>query len=137
VELEKVSLNLTPAEVGQIDVLVAQGLYASRTDVIRSGIRRVIEAHQATVDRVTLGSTGMGFIVATRGELEKARAKRERLRFFVIGVLKLDNAITPELADAAIAQIHILGTLRGPAAVLKVLEDRVHRSLPSIGDLAG
>lgn len=131
------SLNLTPAELGQIDVLVAQGLYASRTDVIRNGIRRVIEANQATVDRVTLGSTGMGFIVATKSELEKARAKHERLRFFVIGVLKLENAITPELADAAIAQIHILGTLRGPAAVLKVLDDRVHRSLPSIGDLTG
>ena len=131
------SLNLTPAELGQIDVLVAQGLYASRTDVIRQGIRRVIDAHQATVDRVTLGSTGMGYIIATRGELEKARAKHERLRFFVIGVLRLENGITPELADAAIAQIHILGALRAPKPVVKVLGDRVRHSLPSISELGG
>ena len=47
-ETEKVCVNLPAAELGKIDVLVAEGLYASRTDVIRSGIRSVLETHDET-----------------------------------------------------------------------------------------
>lgn len=134
-ELEKVSLNLTPAELGQIDVLVARGLYASRTDVIRSGIRQVLDEHRAAVDRVTQGSTGFGFLVVTQRELEAARKRGERLRMFVVGVMRIEDGVTPALADAAIDRIHILGALRGPEKVIARLGDRVVRGLP--GTLGG
>jgi len=130
-DLEKVSLNLTPAELGQIDLLVAQGLFASRTDVIRSGIHRVLDAHQATVERVVQGSTGLGFMVVTREELERARRRKERLRMFVIGVLRIDETVTPDLADAAIEHIYVLGALRASGPVTKRLGDRVVRGLPA------
>lgn len=35
-ETEKVCVNLSAAELGTIDVLVAQGLYTSRSDLIRA-----------------------------------------------------------------------------------------------------
>ena len=130
-ELEKVSLNLTPAELGQIDVLVARGLYASRTDVLRSGIRLVLDEHREAVDRVTQGSTGLGYMVVTQRELEAARKRGERVRMFVVGVLRIEETVTPALADAAIERIYILGALRAPEKVIARLGDRVVRGLPS------
>ena len=46
---------------------------------------------------------------------------------FVVGVLRVQNSITPELADATIERIRIFGALRGPDAVLARIEDRVVR----------
>ena len=36
---EKITINLGPVDLGQIDLLVAEGFYANRTDFIRSAIR--------------------------------------------------------------------------------------------------
>ena len=130
-ELEKVCVNITPAELGQIDVLVARGLYASRTDVIRSGIRLVLEQHEATVTRVTQGSTGLGFMTVGREDLEKSRELGERQRMFVIGVLRLEPSITPDLADATIERIHIVGSLKASKEVVDRLGPRIVHGLPT------
>ena len=132
-ELEKVCVNITPAELGQIDVLVARGLYASRTDVIRSGIRLVLEQHQETVTRVTNGSTGLGYMTVDRDELERARQRGERQRMFVIGVLRLDPAIDADLADTTIERIHIVGSLKAPKEVVERLGPRIVHGLPGGG----
>ncbi len=39
---EKITINLGPVDLGQIDLLVAEGFYANRTDFIRSAIRAQI-----------------------------------------------------------------------------------------------
>src|SRR5947209_18661411 len=56
VETEKVCVNLPAAELGKIDVLVAEGLYARRPDVLRNGIRLVIDDHPAPVQRLAPGA---------------------------------------------------------------------------------
>src|SRR4051795_3133287 len=81
VETEKVCVNLPAAELGKIDVLVAEGLYASRTDVIRSGIRAMLETHDETVQRV-VHSARIGYQLLTRGELDVARTHGNRLSLF-------------------------------------------------------
>lgn len=129
-ELEKVCLNVTPAELGQIDLLVARGLFASRTDLIRSGIRAVLTEHEQTLTRVAQGSTGLGYLIVTRDDLERSREQGERQKMFVIGVLRLDSDISPELADETIERIHILGSLRAPKEVIERLRDRIVRDLP-------
>ena len=125
-------VNITPAELGQIDVLVARGLFASRTDVIRSGIRLVLQQHEATVTRVTQGSTGLGFLAVDREDLQKSLELGERQRMFVIGVLRIDPSITPELADATIEKIHIVGSLKAPKEVVDRLGSRIVHGLPTI-----
>ena len=126
-DTEKVCVNLPAAELGKIDVLVAQGLYSSRTDLIRNGLRRIIEENMDVVERVTMGSTGIGYMICTRAELLGARKESKKLKFFVVGVLRFEKSITPDLADETIGQVQIFGSLKGPQEVLDRIEDRVVR----------
>jgi Arc/MetJ-type ribon-helix-helix transcriptional regulator len=127
VETEKVCVNLPAAELGKIDVLVAEGLFASRTDVIRNGIRLVIAHHEDTIQRATMADSRIGYQLLTKTELTAARALNRRLSIFVIGVLRIQGSVTPELADEAIERIRIFGAVRGPAEVLERIDDRIIR----------
>ena len=126
-ETEKVCVNLPAAELGKIDVLVAEGLFASRTDLIRNGIRSILETHDEAVRRVARTEARIGYQLLMKSELENARSLRQPLSLFVVGVLRIQGSVTPELADAAVEKIRIFGTIRGPAAVLARIEDRVIR----------
>jgi Arc/MetJ-type ribon-helix-helix transcriptional regulator len=126
-ETEKVCVNLPAAELGKIDVLVAEGLFASRTDVIRNGIRLVIDHHDDAIQRATLADTRIGYQLLTKTELMAARQLRRRVSTVVIGVLRIQGSVTPELADETIERIRIFGAVRGPAEVLERIDDRIIR----------
>ena len=126
-ETEKVCVNLPAAELGKIDVLVAEGLFASRTDVIRNGLRLVFDTHADTVHRVTHTGAWIGYQLLPEAELLAARASKRRLSLFVVGLLRIQGSITPELADQTIERIRIFGTVRGPAEVLERINDRIIR----------
>ena len=127
-ETEKVCVNLPAAELGKIDVLVAEGLVASRTDVLRSGIRLVLDNHDDAVQRRTgFPDARIGYQLLMRSELETARTAHKRLSMFVVGVLRIQGSVTPDLADATIERIRIFGAVRGPDEVLKRIEDRIIR----------
>lgn len=127
-ETEKVCVNLPAAELGKIDVLVAQGLYSSRSDVIRAGIRRMLDEHGEVVKVVTDGAR-IGYQLLSRSELEMARRAGTRLSLFVMGVLRIQASVTPELAEETIEQIRIFGSVKGPDAVLDRLEQKIHRGV--------
>jgi Arc/MetJ-type ribon-helix-helix transcriptional regulator len=118
---------LPAAELGKIDVLVAEGLFASRTDLIRSGIRSILDVHEEAVNRVALRDARIGYQLLMRSELEAARNSRRPLAIFVVGVLRFQSSVTPDLADAAIEKIRIFGAVRGPDDVLRRIEDRIIR----------
>jgi Arc/MetJ-type ribon-helix-helix transcriptional regulator len=126
-ETEKVCVNLPAAELGKIDVLVAEGLFASRTDVIRNGIRLVLDHHEDTIQRASLTDARIGYQLLTKTELSAARALHRRLQIVVIGVLRIQGSVTPDLADETIDRIRIFGAVRGPAEVLSRIEDRIIR----------
>ena len=128
-ETEKVCVNLSAAELGAIDVLVAKGLFTTRSDVIRAGVREVMQQHQVTLTRVSETATTIGLIWLLKRDLEKAVREGKRLRFFVVGILRIDKSITPDLADQAIEHIQVLGSLRASPEVLERLEDRISRNL--------
>ena len=128
-ETEKVCVNLSAAELGTIDVLVAQGLYTSRSDLIRAGVRAVTEQHEPALHRATEAATCIGVMLLGRPELERAVQQGKRLRIFVVGILRIDNRVTADLADAAIEHVQVLGSLRAPQDVLDRLADRTSRSL--------
>ena len=126
-ETEKVCVNLPAAELGKMDVLIAEGLFASRTDVIRSGIRSVLESHDETVRRVARTDARIGYQLMMRSELEAARLQRQKIRVFVVGVLRIQSTVTPDLADETIEKIRIFGSVKGPADVLARIDDRIIR----------
>ncbi|MEM0370892.1 MAG: hypothetical protein QXE80_09380, partial [Pyrobaculum sp.] len=96
---EKITINLSVVDLGRIDLLVDEGFYASRSDFIRTAIRKQLEHHapalEQTVSRklMVVGVTGLN-----RAELERRRAKGERLSVRVVGMLQIADDVTPELA---------------------------------------
>ena len=130
-ETEKVCVNLSGAELGTMDVLVAQGLYTSRSDVIRAGLRRIVADHEPTVKKVTTDQATVGLMVVGRRELERLRDAGKRTRIFTVGILRLDPGISAALADETIEQIRIIGSLRAPDEVVERLGDRIVRGLPA------
>jgi Arc/MetJ-type ribon-helix-helix transcriptional regulator len=123
-ETEKVCINLAAAELGKIDVLVAQGLFASRTDLIREGIRALLRENEDAVRDVEGTFPRIGYQLVTRGELEGAKAANRRLQITAVGVLRFAPGITPDLADETIEQVRVFGSIRGPKAVLERLASR-------------
>lgn len=128
-ETEKVCVNMSASELGTMDVLVAQGLYTSRSDVIRAGVRAVTEQHKPALQRATQTATTIGLMMLGRRDLEKAVHEGKRLQVFVVGILRIESAVTADLADEAIEHIQVLGSLRAPQPVVDRLGDRISRNL--------
>jgi Arc/MetJ-type ribon-helix-helix transcriptional regulator len=126
VDTEKITINLGYVDLGRIDLLVEEGFYTNRTDFIRSAIRQQLlhqaQAVDAVIERRTLD---IGLRVFTREDLEAARASGEVLHIKVVGLARLADDVTPELADAAIASINVLGALQASPEVTAVLRDRI------------
>ena len=54
---EKITINIGCVDLGQIDLLVQEGFYNNRTDLIRTAIRNQIAAHQDVVRQVVSRKT--------------------------------------------------------------------------------
>ena len=46
---EKITINVGYVDLGQIDLLVQEGFYANRTDLIRTAIRNQLATHSEAV----------------------------------------------------------------------------------------
>ena len=125
-ESEKITINLGHVDLGHIDLLVQEGLYANRTDLIRTAIRNQVDRH-AEVTRQSLArkSLDLGLRHYGRAELEAALAAGTRLEIRVLGLASIALDVTPELARAAIARVTVLGTLQAAPAVRAALADRI------------
>lgn len=129
-DAEKITVNLTPVDLGKIDVLVGQGMFASRTDMIRAAIRRELSLHDDVVAQtVTRNAYMVGVEVHGRRDLERRRERGERIRAKVVGLVKFGSDVTPELADDVFEHIQVLGALRGPKDVLDRLAPKIDRGL--------
>ena len=50
-ETEKITINLSVVDLGKIDLLVEEGFYSNRTDLIRTAIRNQLERHADAVEQ--------------------------------------------------------------------------------------
>ncbi|NIV38426.1 MAG: CopG family transcriptional regulator, partial [Anaerolineae bacterium] len=48
-DTEKITINLSVVDLGHVDLLVEQGLYSSRSDLIRTAIRNQLSTHGEVV----------------------------------------------------------------------------------------
>ena len=127
---EKITINMEPVDLGKIDLLVEQGLYSNRTDLIRTAIRNQIERHDTTIqDVIVRKSWVLGVEVLTRKDLEKWIAKGERRSARYIGMLALGSDITPDLALEAFDSVDIRGVFRAPERVKEALIRREEERL--------
>jgi len=124
-DTEKITINLGYVDLGHIDLLVQDGFYSNRTDFIRTAIRNQIERQaDATKQSVARKSLDLGLRHFSRADLEAARAAGQRLDIRVLGLASIAADVTPELAQATIGSISVLGALQASAAVKAALADR-------------
>ena len=123
---EKVTINLGYVDLGHIDLLVREGFYSNRTDLIRTAIRNQLERHAAAVDRsVTRQSLDLGLRHYSRADLEAVLAAGEKLRIHVLGLATIAPDVTPELARQTVNSLVVLGAWHASAAVKAALADRM------------
>jgi Arc/MetJ-type ribon-helix-helix transcriptional regulator len=125
-ESEKITINLGYVDLGHIDLLVQEGFFSNRTDFIRTAIRNQLDRHQEAVKQsVTRHKLDLGLRRYGREDLEAARNKGEKLHIQVLGLAVIANDVSPELASATIASIHVLGALQASPEVKAALSDRI------------
>ena len=127
VETEKITVNLGVVDLGQIDLLVAEGFYSNRTDFIRTAIRNQVGAHADVVRQTVLRRTlTLGLQQFTKADLEAAREAGQKLEIKVLGLAVIASDVSPELAREAIGSLFVLGALQASPAVKAALADRTH-----------
>jgi Arc/MetJ-type ribon-helix-helix transcriptional regulator len=125
-ETEKLTLNLGVVDLGQIDLLVDEGFYSNRTDLIRTAIRNQLAIHAQQVERTVARRTlVLGLQHFSRADLEAARTAKQMLQIHVVGLARIADDVPPELARATIQSVVVLGVFHASAAVRRALADRI------------
>ncbi len=124
---EKITINLGVVDLGQIDLLVQEGFYSNRTDLIRTAIRNQLATHAEVVrDTVARKTFVLGLQYYTRRDLEAVQAAGQTLQIQVLGLASIAEDVSPELALATIDSVVVLGALHASPAVKAALADRIH-----------
>jgi Arc/MetJ-type ribon-helix-helix transcriptional regulator len=121
-DTEKVSFNMSVVDLGQVDLLVEQGFFSSRTDFLVAAVRNLLQNHATTVRQaVERRFMTLGVAVYSREDLERRVASGKPADIRVVGVLKIDDDVTPELARAAINSVTVFGKFRAKPEVVAAL----------------
>jgi Arc/MetJ-type ribon-helix-helix transcriptional regulator len=123
---EKLTINLGCVDLGQIDLLVQEGFYANRTDLIRTAIRNQLATHSDAVRQAVARKTlSLGIQHFSKADLQALQAAGEKLNIRVLGLATIDPSVTPELALATIESLTVLGALHASPAVKAALSARI------------
>ena len=122
---EKITINVGLVDLGQIDLLVAEGFYANRTDFIRTAIRRQLESRADAVNNTVARRTlVLGTQHLSRRDLETLRDAGQTVKLHVLGLATIGDDVSPELALATISSVEVLGAFRAPKTVKAALANR-------------
>jgi Arc/MetJ-type ribon-helix-helix transcriptional regulator len=125
-ESEKITINLGLIDLGQIDLLVSEGFYSNRTDLIRTAIRNQLNTHAEVVRQtVARKSLVLGMHHYSREDLETALKAGERLQIQVLGLASIASDVSVELALATIESIFVLGSLQASNVIKTALAGRI------------
>jgi Arc/MetJ-type ribon-helix-helix transcriptional regulator len=123
---EKITINMGFVDLGQVDLLVAEGFYSNRTDFIRTAIRTHLATHaDALRQAVSRNMLVLGLQRFSTADLEAVRAAGETLQIRVLGLAVIAPDVSPTLAKATIASLTVLGALHASPAVKSALADRI------------
>lgn len=126
-ESEKITINLGLIDLGQVDLLVQEGFYSNRTDLIRTAIRNQLSTHAEVVRQtVARKSLVLGLQHYSRSDLEAVQQAGQHLQIHVLGLASIADDVPVELALATIESIVVLGALHASAAVKTALAGRIH-----------
>ncbi len=122
---EKITINLGFVDLGQIDLLVAEGFYGNRTDFIRTAIRNQLSTHADAVKQVVSRKMlVLGLQHFNAADLKAVQAANQKLHIRMLGLVTFADDVTPELALATIASLEVLGSVQASPAVKAALATR-------------
>ena len=125
-DTEKITINMSVVDLGQVDLLVEQGFYSSRSDLVRTAIRNQLNRHGDVLkETVVRKEIVVGVLVYSRADLERKQAAGEKLNIRVVGMVHIGKDVTPDLARDVIQSLHVYGALRASPAVQDALADRI------------
>ena len=120
---EKITINLGFVDLGQIDLLVAEGFYGNRTDLIRTAVRNQLASHSDAVKQAVARKTlVLGLQHFSAADLRAVKSAKQKLRIRVLGLATIAHDVSPELALATIESIDVLGALHASPAVKAALQ---------------
>lgn len=125
-DTEKVTINLGHVDLGRIDLLVREGFYSNRTDFIRTAIRNQLTAEARSIDQsVERHRFELGLFDITRADLEALRDGSEVLHLRVVGLARIADDVSTDLARRTIGSLSVLGSLQASKDVKAALADRI------------
>src|SRR5437763_10853686 len=96
---EKITINVGYVDLGQIDLLVQEGFYANRTDLIRTAIRNQLAAHADALKQAVARKTlVLGIQHFSASDLRAAKSAGQVLQIRVLGLASIAHDVTPALA---------------------------------------
>jgi Arc/MetJ-type ribon-helix-helix transcriptional regulator len=126
-ESEKLTINLGAVDLGSIDLLVAEGFFSNRSDLIRTAVRNLLADHRDIINgALARQERTLGMRRITRAELEALRDAGQSVRIGVVGLAVIDDDVPADLARQTIAQLSVLGSLQASPAVRKALAGRLN-----------
>jgi Arc/MetJ-type ribon-helix-helix transcriptional regulator len=125
-DTEKITINMPAVDLGKIDLLVQEGLYSNRTDFIRTAIRSQLDKHSFEIQQTVMRhSFVIGVISYNRADFEKRKEKNEKLKLSIVGMLHLQDDISPELAKEVVEYVRLRGIFMASDAVKAAIADRI------------
>ena len=123
---EKITINMSPVDLGKIDLLVQEGLYSNRTDFIRTAIRNQLDKHSVEIQQsVARYSYVIGVSSYDRNDFQKRKVKGEKIKIAVMGLLHLHDDIPAALAVEVVESLQVRGIFIASDEVKTALADRM------------
>lgn len=142
-KMEKITINLPPVELARIDILVEAGVYPSRTEFMRTAIRKSLDEQQKYIDMriedlqskfdeddMESGEqkftryTGMGVFHIGKKSFDKAILLGKQIKIFAIGFVSIDKDVTVGMINKGVHSVRIFGVLKASKAVKQALEEK-------------
>lgn len=126
-ETEKMTVNVGVVDLGHVDLLVQEGFYSNRSDLVRTALRNQLALHADAVRQTLARRTlTVGLQHYSRADLEAVVAAGQRLQVQVVGLARIADDVPPALARAAIDSVTVLGAFQASASVRRALAGRIH-----------
>ncbi|MBP1996054.1 CopG family transcriptional regulator [Paenibacillus eucommiae] len=122
-DTEKITINLGPVDLGQVDLLVDQGFYSNRTDFIRIAIRNQLQNHSHELKQyVSEKYFVIGVVDFNRRRLEEALQAGKQIEVKIVGALVIDEDADLELVKKAFVKVKVYGMIKASNEVRKFLQ---------------
>lgn len=137
---DKLTINVGTMELGKMDMLVDNMYYSNRSDFCRIAIRELLEKHKEDFDNIYKQNTvvdgdnevrtfsGIGVILLTKADLQRAYDSGRRINVMVTGLLVIDKEISSELFEATVSNIKVYGKMQASKGILDVIKGKESRN---------